>query len=106
MKILLDECAPKRLRTLIAGHEIITVPDAGWAGIKNGALLKKAAEAFDVFLTVDRNLAFQQNPTTLPLPVIVCKTASTKFKDLAPLIPKLLELLNTPLTPTIYTLGA
>ena len=106
MRILLDECAPKRLRTLLAGHEVITVPDAGWAGLKNGELLKKAAESFDVFLTVDRNLAFQQNPSSLPIAVVVLKSASTKFKDMAALVPKILQLLHTKLDRTIYTIGA
>ena len=106
MRILLDECAPRRLRTLIAGHDIITVPDAGWAGIRNGDLLENAAGSFDVFLTVDRNLAFQQNPSALPLPVIVLKSTSTKLKDLAPLVPQLLNLLRTTLDKTIYTIGA
>lgn len=105
MKILLDECAPKRLRTLIAGHDVTTVPDAGWAGLKNGELLKKAAETFDLFLTVDRNLAFQQNSSALPIPVVILKSTSVKIKDLAPLIPKLLQLLQSKLNPVIYNIG-
>lgn len=105
MKILLDECAPKRLRTLIVGHEVITVPDAGWASLKNGALLKKAADIFDVFITVDRNLAFQQNPSSLPIAVVVLKSTSTRFKDMAQLVPKLLQLLQTKLDRTIYMVG-
>ena len=106
MKILLDECAPQRLRTLIADHEVITVPDAGWAGVKNGGLLEKAAAMFDLFLTVDRNLAFQQDPSSLPIPVIVLKSTSTKFRDLAPLVPRLLQLLQTDLKKTVYRIEA
>jgi predicted nuclease of predicted toxin-antitoxin system len=106
LKILLDECAPKRLRALIAGHDVVTVPDAGWAGLKNGELMRRAAASFDVFLTVDRNLAFQQNPSSLPIPVVVLISGSTKFEDLAPLIPKFLQLLQSELKPGIYHLGA
>ena len=105
MKILLDECAPQRLRTLIAEHEVITVSDAGWAGIQNGELLKKAAAMFDLFLTVDRNLAFQQDSSSLPIPIIVLISTSTKFRDLAPLVPKLLQLLQTDLKKTVYRIG-
>ena len=106
MKILLDECAPQRLQTLIAGHEVITVPDAGWAGIKNGELLEKAAALFDLFLTVDRNLAFQQDSSSLPIPVVVLKSTSTKFRDLAPLVPRLLQLFKTDLAKTVYRIEA
>jgi len=59
VKILFDECVPKRLRRLLPGYDISTVTEQGWTGIKNGELLKRVKEKFDVFLTVDRNLAFQ-----------------------------------------------
>ena len=62
MKILLDECIDRRLAKDIQGHEVLTVPQAGWAGIKNGELLRLAQAQFDVFVTVDQNLSFQQNP--------------------------------------------
>ena len=97
---------PQRLQTLIAGHEVITVPDAGWAGIKNGELLEKAAALFDLFLTVDRNLAFQQDSSSLPIPVVVLKSTSTKFRDLAPLVPRLLQLFKTDLAKTVYRIEA
>ena len=57
MKILLDECVPARLSRLLSQHEVITAQKAGWAGIKNGELLRRAAADFDAFVTVDRNLA-------------------------------------------------
>jgi hypothetical protein len=58
MKVLLDECVDRRLARDIEGHEVRTVPEAGWAGLKNGELLKRAQDQFDVFVTVDRNLPF------------------------------------------------
>ena len=61
MKILPDECVPSRLGRDLIGHDVITVPSMGWAGIKNGALLRLADGAFDVFITVDWNLQYQQS---------------------------------------------
>jgi predicted nuclease of predicted toxin-antitoxin system len=61
VKILLDECIDRRLVKEIEGHEVVTVPQAGWAGIQNGELLRLAQAQFDVFVTVDRNLSFQQH---------------------------------------------
>ena len=61
MRILLDECLPKRLKRDLVGHEARTVPEMGWASKKNGELLVLAEAGFDVFLTVDRNLSFQQD---------------------------------------------
>ena len=61
MKVLLDECVPRKLKREIANHEVVTVTEHGWSGIVNGELLKLAETEFDIFLTVDQNLSFQQN---------------------------------------------
>jgi uncharacterized protein DUF5615 len=61
MRILLDECMPQLLRRDIVGHEVSTVAEMGWAGIKNGKLLTLAEAHFDVLLTVDRGIEYQQN---------------------------------------------
>lgn len=61
MRVLLDECVDRRLAREIVGHEVTTVPEAGWAAVKNGDLLVLAEKSFDVFVTVDRNLSFQQS---------------------------------------------
>jgi hypothetical protein len=58
MRVLLDECVPRALRGELSGHEVKTVAEAGWAGVKNGALVQLAAKDFDVLLTVDRNLEY------------------------------------------------
>jgi predicted nuclease of predicted toxin-antitoxin system len=89
VKILLDECVPKRLGRFLTEHDVITTPQAGWTGITNGELLNRASGDFDVFVTVDRNLAFQQNLTKLPLPVIVIHARSNKLKDLLHHVPAL-----------------
>ena len=58
MRVLLDECVPRTLRKEIPGHEVKIIADAGWAGVKNGELLRLAAGKFDVLVTVDRNLEY------------------------------------------------
>jgi predicted nuclease of predicted toxin-antitoxin system len=63
MRLLLDECVPKRLKRELRGHDVLTVQDAGWAGVKNGALLRVAEGSFDVLLTVDQGVEHQQNLT-------------------------------------------
>ena len=106
MRILLDECVPSRFRRYLTNHEVTTVPEVGWAGVKNGELLRKAAENFDVFLTVDRNLSFQQNPKAVPLPVVVINSTSNKIQDLEKFIPETILLLQNKLTAQIYHIGA
>lgn len=60
MRVLLDECVPRPLAKLLVGHEVATVQEAGWAGIKNGDLLRRAEDRFDAFITSDKNLRYQQ----------------------------------------------
>lgn len=93
MRILLDECIDQRFAKELEGHEVITVPQAGWAGIKNGELLSRAQSQFDAFVTVDRNLAFQQNIPQFTIAVIVLESTTNRLKDLRPLLPKLQQLL-------------
>jgi len=61
MRVLVDECLPRFLRRSLPGHFVETAQDCGWSGIKNGELLRHAEERFDVFLTCDKNLRYQQN---------------------------------------------
>ncbi len=88
MRRLLDECGPARLRRELTGHSVRTATEAGWAGIKNGELLRRAAAEFDCFLTVDRNLQFQQNVASLPVAVLVLHADGNDFKSLRPLMPR------------------
>jgi predicted nuclease of predicted toxin-antitoxin system len=89
VKILLDECVDRRLAREISGHDVHTVPQMGWAGIKNGDLLTLAEKHFEVFVTVDRNLSFQQNLTLYNITVIILRCRSNRLRDLRPLVPKL-----------------
>ena len=94
MRILLDEDLPRRLCALLVGHEATTVPRSGWAGIKNGKLLALAAGKFDLFLTMDQNLEYQQNMATLPIAVLVVSAVSNRMEHLAPLVPKILKAID------------
>ena len=95
MKILLDECIDRRLAKDIEGHEVVTVPQAGWAGIQNGELLRRAQKQFDVFVTVDRNLSFQQHLSQFSIAVIVLQASTNRLKDLRPLVPQLQRIVLT-----------
>jgi hypothetical protein len=71
MKVLLDECLPKKLKREVEADEVKTVPELGWAGKKNGELLRLAEKEFDVLLTNDQNLEHQQNLKRFDLAFIV-----------------------------------
>lgn len=93
MRLLLDESVPRRLRRSLPDHSVKTVIERGWGGVKNGALLALAAEDFDAFITVDKNLPYQQNLGTLPIAVVVLHARSNELAHLLPLLPKLEEAL-------------
>jgi predicted nuclease of predicted toxin-antitoxin system len=93
MRVLLDECLPKRLKKHLAGHETWTVPEAGWAGKKNGEILRVAAGKFEAFITIDSNLSYQQNVSGLPFGVIVLFAPTNRLDDLVPLVPHVLSAL-------------
>ncbi len=93
MRLLLDECLPRPLKRDLAGHETRTVPEMGWAGKDNGELLALASQDFDVFLTVDRNLSYQQNVGRFDIAVVVLVAAGNQLSDLRPLVPQLLQVL-------------
>jgi hypothetical protein len=95
MRILLDECIDRRFAREIIGYEVKTVPQMGWAGVKNGKLLTLAVEGFDVFVTVDRNLSFQQNLPQFDIAVVVLQAPSNSLAALKPLASKLLAVLDS-----------
>lgn len=95
MKPLLDECAPRRLKRSFDAPEILTVDEAGFKGLKNGALIRAAADAgFKVLVTVDKNIEHQQNKTALPLAILILTAFSNRLESLLPLVPKALEALD------------
>ncbi len=93
MKILLDECLPKRLGNLLPGHDVRTVRQMNWLGLSNGRLLDAAID-FDAFITVDKNLVKQQQLAGRRLAVIVLRVRSNKIEDIAPLVPQMIALLT------------
>ena len=101
MRLLLDESVPGRLRRALPNHEVKTVVEMGWGGIKNGELLTLAASSFDAFITVDKNPPYQQNLSKLALAVVVLDAHSNELPALLPLIPRLEQTL-TALTPRTY----
>lgn len=97
MRVLLDECLPRPLKGLLTPHDVATGSESGWAGIKNGRLLELAAGRFDLFVTLDQNLQYQQNLAGHAIAVIVLISRSSRLADLTPKVPKLLEILDRPL---------
>jgi predicted nuclease of predicted toxin-antitoxin system len=96
VRILLDEQLPRQLAPHLEGHDAVTVKQQGWAGLKNGALLREAAAAgFDVFLTSDQNIEFQQNLRKAQLFVVVLVALTNKLEDLLPLVPAVLVALKS-----------
>jgi predicted nuclease of predicted toxin-antitoxin system len=93
MRLLLDECVPARLGRALPLHQVSTAVQEGWSGIKNGKLLALTAASFDAFITVDKNLPYQQNTSNLPVAVLVLDAASNELPYLLPLVPALEEAL-------------
>ena len=94
MRVLLDENLDWRLRRGFSGeHDVVTVKYRGWVGKKNGELLRAAAAEFDVFVTLDSNLEYQQNVASLDLAVVVLRAPSSDLSDLESLLPELEALL-------------
>jgi hypothetical protein len=90
MRVLLDEQLPRHLAREIGGHDVSTVQQRGWAGLKNGELLRAAAaEGFEISVTADRNLQFQQNLSRTVLGIVFLVAPSNALEDLLPLVPGL-----------------
>ena len=75
MRVLIGECVPRQLKNWLAeAHDVATVFDAGWSGMKNGALLREANQCFDVLITADQNLYHQQSFAGLTISILVLPT--------------------------------
>ena len=83
MKILLDECVTKKLKTYLPNHEVYTVTDKGWNGLFNGRLMTKCVEnSIDILLTIDKNILFQQSIIKYDLTVVVFDAMDSKINTL------------------------
>ena len=103
MRIFLDECVDWRLSRDLIGHQVLTARQMGWASIENGELLTLASQQSDVFITVDRNLSFQQNLAGVSIAVVVLRSPTNRLADLRRLVPELLKAIASarPGSPTI-----
>src|SRR5215203_4217535 len=95
MRILIDECLDWRLSRVLSEHQCVSVHQRRWGGITNGMLLEKAQDEFEVFLTGDMNLRFQENLTKFDIAVVVLEARSTRLSDTAELLPQVLKVLKT-----------
>lgn len=96
MRVLLDEQLPRKFAAELAGHDVSTVQREGWAGLKNGALLTAAADqGFDVFVTKDQDIEFQQNLKTTRVGIVMLHAPSHDIAVLRPLVPATLQAIAT-----------
>jgi hypothetical protein len=96
VRILLDESLPRQLAHELPGHDVRTVSQEKWTGLKNSELLRRAkSEGFEVFITADQGLEYQQDLARSGLGIIVVKAATNRLEDLRPLIPTLLQALSS-----------
>lgn len=95
MRLLLDECVPRKLRSDLEGHDVCTVKEMGWAGKKNGELVRLATDSFDVLITVDRNFIHQQSLQGRQIALILIEARSNRLVHLRPLMPEVRRLLPT-----------
>ena len=104
MKLLLDESVPRQIGGFFPDpFEVHTVQRMGWAGCKNGDLLRRAAEGgFDAFITADQGIEYQQNPDRLPIPVLVLIASRTRVRELRVLIPRSVDIVTGNLQRRFY----
>jgi archaellum biogenesis protein FlaJ (TadC family) len=91
LRILIDECVPRALKRHLRAHDVLTVAEAGFAGLKNGQLLRRAEGNFDAFITTDKSLQHQQNLSVWTMAFVLLRAVSNDIADLEPLIPELLK---------------
>jgi hypothetical protein len=101
MRILLDECLPRKLKPSIVGHDVTTVQERGWSSKKNGELLRLMDGTVDVFLTSDQNLRYQQNLATIHFSIIVLVVSDNRLPTLQALMPQVQGLLDTIMPGTV-----
>lgn len=95
MRLLLDESIPVDLRKYLPLHQVFSVSEMGWAGSKNGLLLARAARRFDVLITIDKSIRYQQNLSLLPISIVILSAKSNTLPALIPLVGKLEAALGT-----------
>ena len=105
MRILLDENIPIDFAAELPGHDVSTVVELGWNGVLNGELMRRAHECCDVFITLDRNIEFQQNIFVLPFGVIIVRAVSNRMVHLRPLASAILLAVTAAKPGQLQTVG-
>ena len=95
MRILIDECLPKKLKRELVGHTVFMVQEEGWSSMKNGELLRVAEKEFDVWVTAYQNIEHQQDLRRFNIAIIVLVAPNNRLETLLPLIPRLHEVLQS-----------
>ncbi len=106
MRVLLDEQIPIDLSSELHGHAVETVVGRGWAGIKNGELLSRVKGHYDVLITMDRGIEFQQRFSTLPFGIVIVRAASNRMQHLRPLVPAILAAITAAKPGQVERVGA
>lgn len=106
MRILLDECVPRRFRRALPEHEVQTVPEMGWAALENGVLLAAASGKFDVLVTTDQRLSYQHRVSDFAIAVVVLVAARNKLEFLLPLAAELRSVLKEVKLGEVRSVGA
>ena len=105
MRILLDENIPIDFAAELQGYDVSTVVELGWNGVLNGELMRRARECCDVFVTLDRNIEFQQNISVLPFGVIIVRAVSNRMVHLCPLASDILLAVTVAKPGQLQTVG-
>jgi predicted nuclease of predicted toxin-antitoxin system len=108
MKLLLDECLPRKMKFLLtgSGHHCETVREAGFGGKENGELLSLAEGKFDALIAVDKSLKHQQNISNRRIAILVIRAASNDIDDIRPHLPEMLVVLRSIRPGQIVEVGA
>jgi predicted nuclease of predicted toxin-antitoxin system len=107
VRVLLDHNLPRELRQLLPPHDVWTTRYKGWDRLNNGLLLRAAADdGFDLLLTLDKGMEYEQNLSRLPIPIVQMDAGSTSIDHIRPFLPATLALLTKPLAPALYIVAA
>lgn len=106
MRVLVDNCVPRQIAVLIAGHIVRTTAELGWERLGDGALLDAAAAICDVFLTLDKSIRFQQRLDHRTFGIVLMRARSSRIEHLTPHVPELLRLLPNVKPGQLYLIGA
>jgi predicted nuclease of predicted toxin-antitoxin system len=106
MRVLLDEQLPVDLSSELRGHVIDTVVGRGWAGVTNGDLLRRMRGNYDILITMDRGIEFQQRVATLPFGIVIVRAVSNRMQHLRPLVPAILAAIGAVKPGRVVRVGA